>query len=264
MYHRICLLAVMASLWWCMSGQAQSPSVAYRPQTEPYATFLVVQDNDDLEPEPLSPAARQAEKETVAKLRGIKDDAGRAKCFVVTEGPDKCATSVAYTGGKINDETLKLTARLCRNGTVNADKCDITDDQLKHLSGLKSLINLVLSNTPVTDKGMVHLRPLTNLQTLHLSNTKVSDPGLDDIAQLKNLKILNLSQTKVTDRGMKKLLPLTQLKWLLLSDTAITDAGLRQLAAMKQLSRVTVDKTKVTAAGVDRLKKAIPKLHVDQ
>ncbi len=54
------------------------------------------------------------------------------------------------------------------------------------------------------------------------------------------------------------------LNWLLLSDTEITDAGLEHLAGMKSLSRLTINGTKVTPKGIDRLKKALPRLTVDQ
>jgi len=293
MYHRICLWVGVGSLLWCVAGQAQSPSVtgeshglnmrpsnfhrlldlpceddfasvAYRCQAEPHAELCVLREEDDLEPEPLAAAVREAEQEAAAKLRSFKNKAGRAKYLVITEQPDKRVTSINYMGAKIDDETLKLTARLCRIGTVNAGNSNITDTQLKYLSGLTSMNSLVLANTPITDKGLVHLRPLVNIQALHLSGTKVSDCGLDDIARLKSLKILNLSQTKVTGKGMKKLLPLTDLNWLLLSETAITDAGLAQLAGMKNLHRLTVNKTKVTPEGVAGLKRAIPRLAVDQ
>jgi hypothetical protein len=255
---------LIAGLVLCsVAAWAQSPWPCGCP-CDPIATFPVLLQNDDLEPEELSPAERETEREVVAKLRSLKDAAGKQKCFVITEFADKRCTSISFMGGKIDDEMLKLTARLARVSTVNAEKCGISDDQLEYFAGLKSLFTLVLSNTPITSKGLVHVRPLTNLQALHLSNTKVSDAGLDDIAQLRHLKILNLSQTKVTDRAMKKLLPLTELKWLLLSETAITDAGLDELAPMRQLGRLTILKTRVTAAGVDRLKQAIPALSVDR
>jgi hypothetical protein len=266
MCYRICLCAVVASLLSCIA-QAQPASSPYPNPSRPHDTFLVSQQTDDLEPEPLSAEQRETEKEVYTKLRGFKDAAGKAKCFVIVERfgeADRCVTSVTFMGGKIDDEMLKLTARLARISTINADKCEITDDQLKQIADLKSLTTLVLSNTPITGKGFAQLHGLDKLQALHLSNSKVSDAALDDIAQIKHLKILNLSQTKVTDRGVKRLLPLTELNWLLLSETAITDAGLRPLAGMKKLGRLTILKTKVTPEGVERLKTALPKLHVDQ
>jgi len=215
------------------------------------------------------PGDKAAELEAANKLTAFKDAKGGGEYLVISERiepdkPEKRVTSINYKGAKVDEETLKLTARLYRIGTVIAADTNISDDQLKYFSGLTMLTSLVLSNTSISDAGLSHLRPLANIQALHLSGTKVSDAGLDDIARLNSLKILNLSHTEVTDEGMKKLLPLTNLDWLLLSEMPLTDAALDQLAGMKNLHRLTIDKTKVTAAGVDRLKKAIPALKVDQ
>jgi hypothetical protein len=215
---------------------------------------------------------KAAELDAFEKLNSFKtgkDPKSPRKYLVISERvefdkPEKRVTSINYQGNQIDEEVLKLTARLYRIGTINADNSNIADDDLRYFSGLTALTSLVLTNTGITDAGMSHIRSLPNLEALHLSRTKVSDAGLDDIAHITTLKILNLSGTKVTDEGMKKLLSLTNLAWLLLNDTSLTDAGLDQLAAMKHLHRLTIIKTKVTAAGIDRLKKAIPLLAVDQ
>jgi hypothetical protein len=254
MHSRTCLLAVAIGFLWAVAGPSQR---CFSLDRDVPGTVPVLQQNDDLEPLPLDPAAKEAEQDAAAKLR-------KSKYFVVTEQPDSRVTSVNFMGAKVDDEAFKQTAKLCRVSTVNADGSNVTDDLLKHLSGLTSMTSLVLSNTPITDKGIVHLRPLPKLQALYLSKTKLSDAGLDDVAQIKNLRILNLSQTKVTDEGMKKLLPLAKLNWLLLSETDLTDVGLKQLAEMKQLRRLTITKTKVTPEGISRLKEAIPHLSIDK
>jgi len=97
---------------------------------------------------------------------------------VITEQPDKRVTSINYMGAKIDDETLKLTAHLCRIGTVNASDCNITDNQLKYLSGLTSMTSLVLTPHADTDKGLVHLRPLANMQGIAPFHTKIIRPRL--------------------------------------------------------------------------------------
>jgi hypothetical protein len=265
MCRRVCLWAVTMSLVGCAAVSAPP-----RCQAQPLPAILVSNTRDEWKPEPrlTGEAARKAEQAAAAKLSSFKNAQGRAKYLVISErldpdSPEKQVTSINYMGAKLDDEALKLTARLFRIGTIIADSSNIRDEQLRYFSGLKSLTSLVLNNTAVGDKGMVHLRRLSKLQTLHLAGTKVSDRGLDDIARLSDLKILNLSKTKVTSAGMKKLLPLNRLAWLLLSDTKMNDAGLMQLAKMKDLHRLTVTGTKVTAAGIDRLKRAIPKLSVD-
>jgi hypothetical protein len=246
----------------CAAVWAQPP-LPHGINGDSLRTFPVLLQNDDLEPLPISAADREAEQDAAVELRSLKDKQGQKRCLVISEQPDRRVTSVAIFGGPVDDDTFELVSHLCRVGTVNLERCKFQDEQLKRLSGLKTMINLVLTETPVTDKGMVHVSPLASLQSLHLSKTKISDRGLDAIAKLKDLRILNLSQTKVTDAGIKKLQPLTKLAWLLLSDTAVTDKSLQDLAAMKGLRRLTLTNTKVTAAGIDRLKQSAPRVIVD-
>jgi hypothetical protein len=178
---------------------------------------------------------------------------------------DKRVTNITFDASLPMDEaTLTLVADLYRLSTVNADKCKLTDDNLKYFSGLTSLVNLMLAGTPITDAGLVHLRPLGgNLETLYVQDTKISDAGMDVVGSLDNLKILNLSNTKITDAGVKKLARLPHLNWLLMCNTAITDAAVDDLAAMPKLGRLTITGSKMTPAAIDRLQKANAKLKVE-
>ena len=55
----------------------------------------------------------------------------------------------------------------------------ISDRDLRHLEGLKSLATLELKyNNDISDAGMVHLRGLTQLRSLNINNTRVGDAGL--------------------------------------------------------------------------------------
>ena len=182
--------------------------VGPRCQAGPAAGFLTSSNNpDDWKPEPplAGEAARAAEQDAAAKLSAMKDANGGSKYLVISErldpdSPEKRVTAINYKGSKLDNEALKLTARLFEIGTIIANDCNIRDEQLRYFSGLKSLTSLVLTNTSVSDKGMIHLRRLANLETLHLSGTKVSDGGVGTIARLGDLRILNLSKTKVTSR----------------------------------------------------------------
>lgn len=212
MYHRICLWAIVGSLLGC--GAASVPSRCLAALNSEF--FMSSTNRDDWKPEPplTGEAALKAEQEAAAQLSAMKDENGQCKYLVISErldpdSPEKRVTSINYKGSKIDNEALKLTARLFRISTIIADNSNIKDEQLRYFSGLKSLTSLVLTNTAVTDKGMVHLRHLANLETLHLSGTKVSDRGLDDIARLSDLRILNLSKTKVTS-GNEEVAPFGQ------------------------------------------------------
>src|SRR5260221_2059887 len=61
---------------------------------------------------------------------------------------------------------------------VNLNFSEVTDADLKVLSGLQRLQTLKLRSTTVTDAGLKALSELKNLQTLDLGDTKVTDAGL--------------------------------------------------------------------------------------
>ena len=61
---------------------------------------------------------------------------------------------------------------------------------LAHLSQLKRIKNLDLSNTQITDADLAHLANLTNLEELQLVCTPVSNAGLAHLAKLTKLKVL--------------------------------------------------------------------------
>ena len=66
----------------------------------------------------------------------------------------------------------------------------ITDEGLKHLSGLSDIDTLYLDNTQISDEGLKHLSSLTNLELLFLNNTQVKGEGLKHLDGLENLQQL--------------------------------------------------------------------------
>ncbi|MBC8873173.1 MAG: hypothetical protein H8E44_27380 [Planctomycetes bacterium] len=59
----------------------------------------------------------------------------------------------------------------------------VTDDGLKHLTGLTNLSHLSLSGTPVTDDGLRHLTGLTSLRSLDVCDTQVTDEGVMELLE---------------------------------------------------------------------------------
>jgi hypothetical protein len=54
----------------------------------------------------------------------------------------------------------------------------ITDEGLRHLSGLSSLLFLCLDYTQISDRGVAYLRDLPCLNTLYVDGTNVTNEGL--------------------------------------------------------------------------------------
>jgi hypothetical protein len=91
-----------------------------------------------------------------------------------------------YCVGELNSDEglihLKELPRLRELDLVDfRDKPGITDDGLKHVSEMKSLIYLQIHVSGITDEGLMHLKNLSELQQLYLSDTQVTDAGVKQL-----------------------------------------------------------------------------------
>jgi len=176
--------------------------------------------------------------------------------------------------GKVISVNLNRSARL-------------SDEDLIHVSGYKSLTDLSLEGTTVTGSGLVHLAPLRKLEWLNLwqtnlddkglaqltnlkslkhlpiGSTRITDAGLDHLKEIQGLLYLGLRNTAVTDEGVAKLITLPALKEINLRNTPVTDKCIASLIRIKTLQKVWLGETKVTARGRTRLRAALPHCMID-
>ena len=90
----------------------------------------------------------------------------------------------------VNDATLERVAKRPTVTELYLSGTHITDDGLKHLSGLIKLEYLNLADTGVTDAGLQHLKGLAALKNLDLTGTKVTAAGVAMLKQaIPNVKV---------------------------------------------------------------------------
>ena len=141
----------------------------------------------------------------------------------------------------------------------------ITDRGLEHLKGLTELEELELSNTNVTGTGLVHLTDSTKLRELRQGEAKMTDAGLAALKPFSQLQVLYLVGAPITDAGLAHLKGLNELRSLTLSKCkGVTDAGMVHLKGLAKLKSVNLRNTNVTANGARELKKALPKVEIEQ
>ncbi len=137
-------------------------------------------------------------------------------------------------------------------------ECDLTDEHLVHIAGLRQLTVLLLDDGQITDQGLVNLAKLSGLEQLQISNNQIHGSGLKYLVGLTNLKHLILFNNPISDDGLENLASLKNLESLGFSDANITDDGLSHLANLKKLKYLNVINTKVTRAGAAKLNAALP------
>jgi tetratricopeptide (TPR) repeat protein len=111
--------------------------------------------------------------------------------------------------------------------------------------------------------GWAHLTGLRRLSWLEISDTAVGDNGLEHLAKLAKLEVLFLRGTLVTDHGLASLAALKWLRHIDLRSTAVSNQGLRVLEGLASLESLNVAETAVTPEGAAWLKHRLPKLAVD-
>jgi mono/diheme cytochrome c family protein len=136
---------------------------------------------------------------------------------------------------------------------------NVTDETLRQLRNIPSLVGLNLGGTAVTDSGLTNLVTLTNLVSLHLENTRATDAGLASVKALRHLSYLNLYGTAVTDAGLNQLSGLTNLHHLFLWQTKVTDAGVTNLQTALPKLVISRGGDLVAAAKKEEPKKEEPK-----
>jgi hypothetical protein len=129
----------------------------------------------------------------------------------------------------------------------------VTDDQLRHLVGLRHILSLKLNHSGITDAGLRHLAGLTSLRVLELRGLPIV-AGIEHLAGLHNLSELDLWRTRVGDEAAGVLSGLTGLTVLKLDGCPVTDRGLEQLAGLTKLRTLDLSRTQVRGPGLVALK----------
>lgn len=112
---------------------------------------------------------------------------------------------------------------------------NVTDNGIKHLSGLKSLRILELSNTRITDEGLRYLKALPNLESLDLNGNIITDKGLSHLQALPKLIQLKLEGTNVTNAGLAIIEKMPNIRYLWVGplNPKLTDEALEKLRRIK-------------------------------
>jgi len=101
----------------------------------------------------------------------------------------------------------------------------VTDEGLRHLSGMRTLKRLDLSGTSITDRGLEVLRHLPALENLSLSGTAITDAGARELAHCHSLARLDLGWTRTGDGAIRALAGKRALTHLT-TGVLVTDAGI--------------------------------------
>jgi Leucine Rich repeat len=140
----------------------------------------------------------------------------------------------------------------------------ISDEGVAHLTGLRNLRVLFITNSQVTDAGLRHLSRLRSVEHLTLEGMGFSDRGLAYLSEMNRLKSLSLwnGVPGMTDIGLASLGGLKDLELLDLRGCKVTDRGLEQLLGLTKLRALSLDGSLITQDGRNRLQASMPGLKI--
>ena len=204
-------------------------------------------------PRPLETLARtlkNAEGEAIA-MRFRSVDVTDAEMQNISNYPQ--LQSVALQDcKKLTDAALISFPELPRLRRVELLRIRISDDALRHLSGVESLRELVLVHTGAAAPGLEYLSP-TGLTYLEVSSNRVTGKDLGQLAAIESLKevVLLCPSAKISD--FPSLAPLTQLQALVIDRTPLGEDGLERLRPLKNLRKLVIDGSTITDENVSAL-----------
>ena len=121
------------------------------------------------------------------------------------------------------------------------------------LQRLEHLWDLSLSGSPITDDGLRKVKLMKSLLWLDVRYTRITDVGVGYISEAHGLTHLVLGDNNISDAGIQSLRRLTNLEQLEIDKTAATDSGVLALANLAKLERLSIGDTAVTEAARDRI-----------
>lgn len=81
----------------------------------------------------------------------------------------------------------------------------VNDDSLKLFAKLGNCRSLQLVGTSITDEGIRHLKDMESLERIELSRTGVTDTAMTYLSGMPKLSVVTVDSTKVTERGLREL-----------------------------------------------------------
>jgi len=156
----------------------------------------------------------------------------------------------------VSDQNLPDIAKLKSVKELLLTDTEVTDKGAQSIGTMAQLVHLNLGQTMITSKGLNSLRSLTALDKLDLGDLSIKGTDLACLVPMVHLKNLDLARTRLGNNAMKNLSKVSTLVNLRLSKNLdITDEGVSVLANLKNLRELNLVGCGVTKKCVATLQK---------
>lgn len=144
----------------------------------------------------------------------------------------------------LRDVELNHLSELKNLSDLDISECSIRCDFLSLFRSDNNIHSLSLSKTFLNDKNFSYLSKFKNLETLDVSSTEISDNAIESLSKLRNLTHLNLSSTSLNGHSFNQL-P-NNLVFLDISDTSVKNEQVNLLKDLSKLQYLNLSKTSIS------------------
>lgn len=154
--------------------------------------------------------------------------------------------------------TLLHLSELKKLEYLSLSNCSLSEADVAILQHLLAIRTLILTRVKLPDAGWRALGSLTHLQKLSVNHTNIQDKHLEYLAELPNLREFDLQYTQISDVGLPALKKMNALEKVDLSWTHIGHQSLKHLSLLQGLEILNVTGTNINKWGEVELRRRLP------
>ncbi|QDT35414.1 LamG-like jellyroll fold domain-containing protein [Thalassoglobus polymorphus] len=161
--------------------------------------------------------------------------------------------TLSVQNAAITDEALKHLSGVALS-SLDLDGCKVTNEGIKNLALTKGVWEVKLGRTEIRDNVAPLLCSIPKLNSVLLGNNQIGDKCIQELCEFQSdWKAFFLSHTNVTDASLKAMSGQSNLISLHLTGTLVTNEGLASLSNVPKLSHLELAQTAVSDGLLSRL-----------
>lgn len=196
------------------------------------------------------------------KLKTLSVESTRIKYNVFSVLTDSIEGLNVSSDHEIDPEWLSVLPRTSLRQLQLSSASRVGDQGVREISEIQSLIGLSLPNSNITSAGARHISALKRLEHLSISDNPIGDVGAEAISEISSLTRLELRGCGVGPRGAKALSKLVNLRSLILERNRISDDGLSSFRGFPRIEHLDLLGNQIGDVGAEVFSLDVfPRLH---
>lgn len=215
-------------------------------------------------------AIRQLENAGATVRLGLIESPTRIDmlCALLSLRPRGVAKSINARHADLRDARLLSAEEFQGIESINIRDSQISDESFEVISNFSDLVAVSIANSngglSLSAKNFASICNIKGLCNLSLSGLDLRAVDMRALGKSNSLTQLDFFKSNLDDSQLAELAELPKLESINLSMTSVTDSGFLHLTKCKSLKCIGIGGVKVTPAAIQTVKKANPRLVINQ